>query len=77
MKSTSSAETTSLGISASNEDVGLGSVGRTSLRACSKYEVNRTSYGYGKERETDRQIDIDRERRIDTSTEKGKQTNIV
>ena len=30
------------GISAPNEDVGLGSGSRTSLRACSKYIVNRT-----------------------------------
>ena len=41
-KSTSSAYATSFGIFSSNEDVGLGSVSRTSLRACSKYKVNRT-----------------------------------
>ena len=41
MKSTSSAYATSFGIFSSNEVVGLGSVGRTSLRACSKYIVNR------------------------------------
>ena len=33
---------TSFGISSSNDVVGLGSVSRTSLRACSKYIVNRT-----------------------------------
>ena len=42
MKSTSSAYATLFGISSSNEVVGLGSVGRTSLRACSKYIENRT-----------------------------------
>ena len=42
MKSKSSALATSFGISASNKDVGHGSVGRTSLRAYSKYIVNRT-----------------------------------
>ena len=42
MKSTLSAYATSFCISASNEDVGLGTVGRTSLRACSKNIVNRT-----------------------------------
>ena len=42
MKSTSSAYATSFGISSSNEVVCLGSAGRTSLRACSKYIVNRT-----------------------------------
>ena len=42
MKSTLSAYATSFGISSSNEVVGLGSVGQTSFRACSKYIVNRT-----------------------------------
>ena len=42
MKSTWCVYATSFGISASNEVVGLGSVGRTSMRACSKYTVNRT-----------------------------------
>ena len=42
MKSTSTAYATSFGISSSNEDVGLGNVGRTSLRAFSKYIVSRS-----------------------------------
>ena len=42
MKSTSSAYANSFEISSANEVVGLGSAGRTSLRACSKYIVKRT-----------------------------------